>query len=222
MTDNAAINVRDVLADAWADAKQDPVMLATALFVSAVPSIFGAYVLDDIAQIRLASVIGIVLLLVQVFTIRRALDRRGLRVVRRDPPRGYAVRTFLQGIVFSLVTLIGLLLLVVPGFIVIALCAISIPILIAEDQGPIESLSGSVSRVRPQVWRVLGLFAICALPFFALILFFAIRASVEIPPSFAELVFEEVMVWLSSVSWWFVQTSLYTRLRPAEGQLAAA
>jgi uncharacterized BrkB/YihY/UPF0761 family membrane protein len=216
MTENAVINVRDVLADAWADAKQDPLMLATALLTSAVPSLIAAYTFDMAGQIRIAGLIGVLLLLVQVITIRRALDRRGLRAVRHDPPRGYFVRAFLQNLLFGLITLIGLLVLVVPGLMVIALSAISIPILIAEDDGAVKSLRESASRVSPHIWRVLVLFLICALSFFAMIAIGAILIGAEIEETFAQLVAEEVLMWLSGVSWWFVQTSLYARLKSAD------
>lgn len=56
----------------------------------------------------------------------------------------------------ALATLVGLLLLILPGLYVAGRLALASPVLVSEDSGVLDSLRGSWNMTREHAWRVLG------------------------------------------------------------------
>lgn len=72
------------------------------------------------------------------------------RTVDRVP--GLVLATF----VTALATVLGLLLLIVPGLLIYARWSVASPLIIIERQGPFEALETSNGLVRGRTWTVLG------------------------------------------------------------------
>jgi len=127
---------------------------------------------SDMMHIGVAAVV-VWLLAIVLSTLSQAVvlygtfqDMRGRPVVLGDALRVGLSRFFpLIGLAIcsGIALLVGFLLLLVPGFILLAVWYVATPACVVERRGPIESMSRSADLTRGFRWKVFGLIVVLAL-----------------------------------------------------------
>ena len=69
----------------------------------------------------------------------------------------------LATIVIGIISSIGFVLLIVPGIILLLMFSITIPVIIAERQSPLDAMSRSRSLTSGHRWAILGGYIVCAI-----------------------------------------------------------
>ncbi|HEX4737841.1 MAG TPA: glycerophosphoryl diester phosphodiesterase membrane domain-containing protein [Allosphingosinicella sp.] len=132
-----------------------------------------------------------------------ALSQRGL-AERRGRRRFWALLGL--SILSGLAIVIGCILLVLPGLYLFIRWSLSVPILIAEDAGPLEALSRSAAEVSGRFWRVAGLFLLVYLPLLAS---FAVAMLTPLGFSLPSSLAENVLTNLALIGGWFAAVAAY-------------
>ena len=118
------------------------------------------------------------LILLITFTTlgQTAIVHAAFQDVRRRPVRlaeslNTALRRFLPvlglALVGGLLTLLGVLLLIVPGFILYTMWFVGLPVCVVERRGPWKSLRRSRELTKGHRWKLLGLTLLLIIPSFA-------------------------------------------------------
>jgi hypothetical protein len=138
-----------------------------------------------------------------------------------DPNRrGSVVGSFIGfGIVTGLATVLGTLLLIVPGIFLAARWWIGDPLIIGEGKTMGEAMSISFERTAGARWAIMGMVTLCAVPFvLGMALSIGYDPTTEILPApVAALV--NCLIFFGSLVGWFASIAIYALTRPAEGNV---
>lgn len=122
------------------------------------------------------------------------------------------------GIIYGLGTVIGLVLLVVPGLALMTIWAVASPAVVIERASVFAALRRSNELVSGQGWRVFGVIAISSLiTAAALLIFIAIAAAVLDDGPIVLVVFSALAATLTAPIEALVAAVLYFRLRELKG-----
>ncbi|HEX5185216.1 MAG TPA: hypothetical protein VFW19_18930 [Allosphingosinicella sp.] len=142
-----------------------------------------------------------VTLLLQYEITLASLAQRGL-AERRGRRRLWALLGL--SLLSGLGILLGFALLILPGLYLLVRWSLAVPILIAEDAGPGEALSGSGDEISGRFWPVAGLFLLLYLPFVA-----GAALNVAAPRTLPLDAVANILINLSLVGAWFGAVAVY-------------
>jgi len=118
----------------------------------------------DAAVSLIAAIVGTLGLVVYAGLVDKVLEdhregrpTRPLRATLRSLPLG---RLVVADLVLTIATVIGAVLLIIPGFIVFTLLCLVGPIIVSEDRRVFDALRRSARLVRPRFWLVFVLVTI--------------------------------------------------------------
>ena len=95
-------------------------------------------------------------------------DGRGPMQMTSEAARRYLAMLGLI-VLTSLGMMIGFLLLIIPGIVLAILWSIAVPVLLAEQKGPIDAMHTSFDLVKGQFWPVLGSYCVFAVGLIAVL-----------------------------------------------------
>lgn len=132
-----------------------------------------------------------------------------------------AIPLIIVAILSGLGVMIGIVLLVVPGFILLVMWSVAAPAVVAENAGIFGSLSRSRALTKGSRWKIFGLFlvlVVVALLISALENLIVV-GSIAVRPTgiFSTLAITNMIIsTITTAIWGTIQTSLYVELRDAK------
>lgn len=210
----------DVIRAALVDISFDPLVVFCAWLLAAIPSIIADLYMEEREGIQFVGIVSLFLIAFQVILTRRSLIRRNLLIVRHDPPRGFVPRAVGQGILWALALLAGVILLVVPAFIVLICWAVCLPALIAEDSSVTESFKRSWTLTKGHYFDIAALFIISSVPallYIIPLIWLDFAAQLQTP---IVLIAGNALFATSQILWWFVQIEIYSQLYKSPSQVS--
>ena len=160
------LRLRDVASDALAVARARTGLLVAVIAVYGLPATLFDATLDPNDAIRANSLMGLVALYLQLLLTAAALRHYDLLPPDYDPRRptmGRYPAAFGPSLIYFLAVATGLVLLVVPGLLLILRWSVSLPVLLSERLGVIQSLARSWRLTRDRWLPVLCLLALVVL-----------------------------------------------------------
>lgn len=122
--------------------------------------------MEEIAKVAAFAVLLIVVLMpiTQTVIYHAAFqDMRG-RPIRLNESIAIGLRRFLPVfgaiICVGLLVMVGLCFFIVPGIVLLAMCAVAVPTCVVERLGPIASIGRSATLTKGNRWRILGVFLV--------------------------------------------------------------
>lgn len=195
--------------------------------LSMVVAIAAAVSVLDIIKADGGALLGIPILVVQYYMIRRVIDRQGLRSA--DKPGGFG-SFFILGIMTGVPILLGYVLLVLPGLYLSARWAMVDAALLAENRGSSDAMGRSWNATKGYELPVALTFVLINLPMIAAMIFQvfsdgAVQGSVQPVATnrnvvYGVMVIANLLLYASQVTSWYFGVALYQLLvGPAETQL---
>jgi hypothetical protein len=209
----------DILGDAWEVASRRPRLVAAAILI---PTMFLGLLdsqLDPDDALRFGGLFGLVMLYLQLLLTSAALREFGMLPARYDPRRptlGRYPAAFGLSLLYALCVLAGLVALVIPGLVLIVRWAVSLPALVAEDEGIVDSLKRSWSLTRgeaPLIIQVYVLFLLSMGLFAASMVF---SYPYYGPAPILSAILTNLLFAVGHVGLWLAAAALYRRLRLKE------
>lgn len=188
---------------------EDPLWVALTFFVLTMPSIWADIYLSEDDAFRFGAFLGVASMVPQILLIERTLWRYGLLDTVEGKRPSYFPRAFGQSLIGSIAIIIGLLALLLPGLLLMGRWSISLPTLIARNEGIVESLRTSWQLTEGRFWlcfvSIMGIWLLCIV--------IATAALLCISPSpLAEAVILESLLSTALLLSWFVAVALYVEI----------
>lgn len=128
---------------------------------------------NNIGAAALFGIFGGLVLWIVLYVISQAVILYGaFQVMRRRPfqigdslKKGLARFLPIIGLAICIVVamMVGFLLLVVPGFIILTMLYVALPVCVVEGRGPFQSMGRSADLTKGYRWRIFGLYLVIAL-----------------------------------------------------------
>lgn len=205
MGGNAKLSVSTVIRATAALIRNEWQVAAVALIAIGLPWITFDLTLDEDTATRLGSFWSLFVLLFQVIVTHRLLDRLDALEID-DAGRRLYPRAFGQNLLSGLAILIGLLCLIIPGFLLAARWSISLVMLIARDMGVVESLRASWAMTAGHTLTIAAIYAVLLLPVLA-------GAGSLLLPGWSRYVVSDLLLASWQVLCWFTAVALYGELQ---------
>jgi hypothetical protein len=172
----------------------------------------GADMIIDRLPTQSFALTGLVSLIAQYALIAAALRKLGLI----GEGEGAAKLPAMFGLLFvtNLATLIGVVLLIVPGVILAVRWSIVVPILLAERTTIREAMRQSWERTAGRFWPIFGVFAI-----FTGALVVAVGVAAMFEGNVVATVATSVVINVVVVAMWYADIAIYEHGRPATSEL---
>lgn len=212
MEDNVANKTRgeanavDVIGSATRSALADWHALALAFLFLTVPPVWADIYLPEDDATRFSAFMGLASLIPQILLTERALWRRGLIESAPQKGRSYFPRAFGQSLIAGVCIGIGLIAAVIPGLFLIGRWSISLPVLIAQNEGVMDSLGTSWRWTVDRFWLCLSSILLVWTPtaaFTVMLIWFGGLSPL------VETIFFEALISITMLLSWFVSVALY-------------
>jgi len=195
--------------------------------LSMVIAIAAAVSVLDIMKPNGGGLLGIPILVVHYYMIRRVVDRQGLRSA--DKPGGFG-SFFVLGIMTGVPILLGYVLLILPGLYLSARWAMVDAALLAENRGASDAIGRSWNATKGHELPIALAFVLINLPMIAAIAFQFLSARAvpgNVQPVVGDrnvvygvMIIANLLLYASQVTSWYFGVALYQLLvGPAETQL---
>ena len=189
---------------------EDKWALFLAFGLLTLPQIWADVYLSEQTAFRFSSFMGLAAFIPQILLIERALFRNNLIENAREERRGYFPRVFGQSLLAGLAVILGLLALLIPGIVLLVRWSISLPVLIARNEGITQALRSSWQLTR-------GLFWLCLLSMIAAwipsaLAIVVIIAGAEVFSLTTSSVIIESLLSISLLLSWLMSVALYQHI----------
>jgi hypothetical protein len=202
-------NLASIIAKALRIALADPVWVAATFVFLTIPPIWATLNLPEDDATRLSAILGVAGLVPQILLIERALWRLGLMQADYEKRPSFLARAFGQSFIAGVAIILGLVVLVIPGLVLLVRWSISLPVMIARNEGITHSLSSSWQLTADRFWLCLFSILLVWVPLVGLSVAIFLSAPF---PALLESVVTETLLSIAILSSWFVSVALYAEI----------
>jgi hypothetical protein len=202
-------NAATILKKAASNALADPLWVIVTFLFLTVPAIWATLNLPEHQATRLSTFLGLAGLVPQVLLTERALWRLGLMQVDYGKRPSFLPRAFGQSFVAGAAIILGLVLVVIPGLVLLARWSVSLPAMIARNEGIMDSLGSSWQLTANRFWLCLSSILLCWIPLVGLVVVVFYTAAF---PLLLESVVTETLLSIAILLSWFTSVALYAEI----------